>query len=385
MKLAIANLTNGGMSGGYVKYLRHLLPRIAADRRVDCLDVFLPDGLDRFIPGLPATATIHSWPSEEAGTGWTDFSRLRTRISYATPDVVFIPTARWMDFGATPVVVMVRNMEPFLGAHAGNPPLEYLRNIARVYAARRACQRATKVIAVSQFVAQFVTDSLKVAAGKSVTIYHGTEPAAPAQLPKALAEAPAPREFLFTAGSLRPARGLEDVIQALASLRQQGWCPRLLIAGTASPTTASYSRQMRALAARLNVADQLVWLGQLSDAEMSWCFTHCWAFLMTSRAEACPNVVLEAMQHGCVSVSTDQMPMPEFYRDAACYYRGGDPGALARQLLGLRASGNGAQARLSSAARSRAACFDWDRTAEATVSCLEEAARSGWPASRNAA
>src|SRR5262249_30200906 len=93
-------------------------------------------------------------------------------------------------------------------------------------------------------------------------------------------------------------------------------------------------------------------------------------------AEACPNVALEAMSHGCRVVSTAQPPMPEFFGEAACYYRGGDGSDLApvaRALLDEAAEG--ARAR-GEAARVRAAGFRWRETADRTLGELERAAAS---------
>src|SRR5262245_56919541 len=106
MTLALVNLTAGGMSGGYVKYLRQMVPLIAADARVRRLDVWLPPALPAdLIPGVEAL----SWPAGDALTG---FRALRQRLARTRPDVVFVPTARWLDTGGIPTVVMVRNMEP---------------------------------------------------------------------------------------------------------------------------------------------------------------------------------------------------------------------------------------------------------------------------------
>ena len=44
MKVAIVNLTSGGMSGGYLKYLRTLVPLLRQDPRISRLDVFVPEG-----------------------------------------------------------------------------------------------------------------------------------------------------------------------------------------------------------------------------------------------------------------------------------------------------------------------------------------------------
>jgi glycosyltransferase involved in cell wall biosynthesis len=124
------------------------------------------------------------------------------------------------------------------------------------------------------------------------------------------------------------------------------------------------------------VASDLLWAGQLDPLEMSWCFGNCGAFVMTSRAEACPNTLLEAMSHGCLVVSTDRPPMPEFLEDSAAYYQAGSGADLGRKLeMALQATEEEkAKRRARAAARARE--FDWRITAERTLSELELAARA---------
>ena len=52
------------------------------------------------------------------------------------PDVVFFPTARLIECGGAPTVVMVRNMEPLTVPFGGNTWREGFRNIARARVAR---------------------------------------------------------------------------------------------------------------------------------------------------------------------------------------------------------------------------------------------------------
>ena len=68
---------------------------------------------------------------------------------------------------------------------------------------------------------------------------------------------------------------------------------RIAIAGKADRSAGAYETRMRRLAARLGVADAIVWAGHLAPEEMAWAYDHCAAFVVTSRAEACPNVALE--------------------------------------------------------------------------------------------
>jgi hypothetical protein len=56
---------------------------------------------------------------------------------------------------------------------------------------------------------------------------------------------------------------------------------------------------------------------------MAWCFESCEAFVVTSRGEARPNMVLEALSHGCLSLSTDRPPLPQMLAGAALLLPGG--------------------------------------------------------------
>jgi glycosyltransferase involved in cell wall biosynthesis len=105
---------------------------------------------------------------------------------------------------------------------------------------------------------------------------------------------------------------------------------------------------------------------------MAWAFEQCAAFVVTSRAEACPNLALEAMSHGAAIVSTLQDPMPEFFGDAAAYYTPRDPGDLAARLVATLADRAGARAR-GQVGMARAGTFTWRQTADQTIAELQRA------------
>jgi len=134
VKIAIVNLTSGGLSGGYLKYLVNLVPLLRQDPRVTKLDVFVPEGVL-----LPAhCGSLRMWPKRDGAAG---FPTLRGTLASLAPDVVFFPTARLVDCGAIPTVVMVRNMEPLLVPFGGNGWRESLRNLARARVAHRGGAR----------------------------------------------------------------------------------------------------------------------------------------------------------------------------------------------------------------------------------------------------
>ena len=145
MHIAIVNLTSGGLSGGYRKYIRELVPRLRAHSAVSAVSVIYP----------PAFAGALS--AEESSFIWQGRNGLRDELRSLAPDIVFFPTARIADCAGLPTAVMVRNMEPLAAPFRDNPWSVRARNVARHFVARRSCERATRVIAVSNYVADYLT------------------------------------------------------------------------------------------------------------------------------------------------------------------------------------------------------------------------------------
>lgn len=365
MHVAMVNLTGGGMSGGYRKYLSSLVPRLRRDEKLG-LDVYVPPSLVEPL-AVEGLGGLLSWPDDDERHG---FPKLRAELRARAPDVVFVPTARFLECGR-PCVVMVRNMEPLARPLAGNTLRAWLRNLARAWVARSACRRAARVIAVSQHVADFLASRWGLARESVGVVHHGVDPAPPVTTRPPVLAAVEPGRFLFAAGSLRPARGLEDAILALRHLGPEP--PLLIVAGEPDADSLPYARRLRRLAEREGVAGRVVWTGALDRAGMDWAYAHCAAFVMTSRSEACPNTVLEAMSHGCLSVSVERAPMTELLADAATYYDEGDAHDLARRSMVLLGLGSPERAQVSARTRGRAAEFTWDRTAERTQAELEKA------------
>ena len=75
MRVAIVNLTGGGLSGGYVKYLDSLLPLLAAHPDMDRLDVLSPEAIRARLSN--AAGTQHFWSAADV-TG--NYSGVRAAI-----------------------------------------------------------------------------------------------------------------------------------------------------------------------------------------------------------------------------------------------------------------------------------------------------------------
>lgn len=359
------------MSGGYAKYLREAVPPLAERPEVSELIVLAFPSAASSLARLTEQFAVHV-----VERFYRPYSRFPSGevvriLSAFRPDVVFVPNFRVLVGTSVPLVVMARNMEPLAWNDARDPLRQRVVNLARRFEGRLAAWRAGRIIAVSQFVQDFLVQHWKVPSAKVAVAYHGVDPVPAGDRPAAL-EGVAPG-FMFTAGATRPSRGLEDLIGAFSSIPAE-LRPPLVIAGTADPVFASFeaSLKQRALYSVASVA-HIVWAGALSPAEMAWCYDNCGLFVMTSRIEACPNIALEAMSHSCIVVAADNPPLPEIFGPAATYYRAADVGSLAEALVRqLRAPDRG-RAQSTEAAR-RAKTFDWRRTAERTVQVLRAAA-----------
>jgi glycosyltransferase involved in cell wall biosynthesis len=350
MIIAVVLLTSGGVSGGAVKHLRRILPKFAASPLVADVRVFVPASLSGVNPS----------------TTFSNRAELRRLIDAFQSDVVFFVTSRSIACKKIPSVVMVRNMEPLEVPFAGNPLPEKLRNLVRRWETRRAVARADRVIAVSQHVRDFLVSRWNILEEKVAVVYHGVDVPSEQRRPASLAGL-AGLPFVFTAGSIRPARGLTDLIAAMAAPALAGI--RGVVAGPVNDR--AHMRTLLKAARAGGVADRIYWAGNLDESEMSWCFRNAAVFAMTSRAEACPNTVLEAMSHGVLSVSGDNPPMPEFFRDSARYYRPGDGASLAKVIREMLDLSDEDKSALRAKAVGRAAVFDWDRTADRTIRELQ--------------
>lgn len=296
---------------------------------------------------------------------------IRDALEAFAPDVIFIPTARFFPFESVPVVTMIRNMEPLRTPFGANHWVDRLKTLARRFAAKRASTKSDRVIAVSDHVSDFLIERWSIPKSRIDVVPHGVETPPQPERPRSLRGLGGKR-FVFSMGSIRPARGLTDLIAAMGDERLPQNL-QMVFAGKVDRGAEQYHREVMTLARECGVLDRLHWVGHVGPAQTSWLFRNADLFVMTSRVEACPNTVLEAMRHECLSVSTDDPPMPEFFGDGALYYRAGDPASLAEQMIVALSLSSRKANSLRNVSAARADRFTWDRTADATLSVLAKA------------
>ncbi|VVB88617.1 D-inositol-3-phosphate glycosyltransferase [uncultured archaeon] len=377
MRIAIINLTGGGMSGGYRKYLQNVIPRMAAHPDIEAIlcasqpylkvqDWFEPLTNVNFIDCKPYRLF-----------GYRTDSELNKNLKKFSSDVVFVPTERFFRFNGVPVVNMIQNMEPFVSGIDGNPLGERFKIWVQRIDAKRSILKSNRVIAISDFVRDFLIQQWNIPDDKIGLVYHGIDlpenknVERPAAIPENMEG-----QFLFTAGSIRPARGIEEALYALSYLNDKCSNIKLVIAGETSSGMKKYRKSLESWIEMHNLRSRVFWTESLNEKEMAWCYRNSLAFVMTSRVESFGMIAGEAMAHCCVCIAADNPCLPEIFGDSAIYYPPKDYKALANAIQTVLSLDKSQRNEASQRARKRAAQFSWDITAERTVSELVKAVES---------
>lgn len=131
------------------------------------------------------------------------------------------------------------------------------------------------------------------------------------------------------AGALTPNKGVEDVIRVAAALKAGGINVPVSICGSGE---RNYQVFLHRLASRLDVADQIDWLGKVDDV-MAIMRKHPFA-IVPSRAESFGRVAIEAMASGCLTFATRVGGIPEIihHTENGFLYQPGNIDMLARQI-----------------------------------------------------
>ena len=181
-------------------------------------------------------------------------------------------------------------------------------------------------------------------------------------------------------GFLNESKGGEELIEALARLRQQGLDARLLLiggdVGHADPTNAAYAREVQILIESYGLADFVERTGYVGLSEVSACLLAADVAVMPYRDGVSfrRTTLIAALQHGCPVVSTtpaDAALIPEIKPGGNMLLAPPrDPVALAQTITRL-AEDDILRQKLSQGARQLGDLFQWDKIAAQTATLYQ--------------
>lgn len=127
--------------------------------------------------------------------------------------------------------------------------------------------------------------------------------------------------------------------------------------------------------AELGIEAQVVMTGYVSDEELIWLYRNCYANLYPSLFEGFGLPVLEGMQFGAPTLTSNSTSIPEVTGNAAILLAPEDIESWAQAMLRLAMNRN-ERDQLGMAAQKQAALFNWKSSAAALLQLYDEALAS---------
>jgi len=266
-------------------------------------------------------------------------------------------------------VVTIHDLVAF--THAHTIPRKYAFYMR--WQIRRAVRHATRVITVSQSVAQDVSRLLRVPDGRIEPILHGTSPRFRPPSPDAVAalrrRVGLSRPYILFVGNLEPRKNLPGLVQAFRAVRARWSRPLdLVVAGKEAWLSSEIVSEMRSDAMR----DSVRLLGYVSAEDLPALYGGAEVFAFPSFWEGFGLPVLEAMACGTAVVTGDTSSLPEVAGDAAILVDPRSPDSIAEGLLRVLGD-ESCRADLEQRGLRRAAELDWIRTARETLRVYRDA------------
>lgn len=363
--------------GGYT-YFRNLLPVLAQVDPVNRYTVLVKPGhieeLEVRVDNMVFTPVPAACGSAVKRTVWEQ-RVLPGLLKAWHADAVYTANNVGLMHCEVPVVIAVRNLEPFFFQEYTDGWGPRLRNHALHWLTLRSVRKAARVVVVSEYTGDLVSRECCGCDDKMRVIYHGRPRTVPdeegaSRLRKRLG---LNGEYFLTSSKFVPYSNLHNLIEGYAAaVRRIPDLPELILAGgDASP---SYKEKVRETIRRNKLENKVLLAGLVPYESNLALMRGAKLFLYATRLEACPNTLIEAMEMKVPVACSGTPPMPEIAGDGARYFDPLDPSDISRAILEMNAMSQEDSGALVASALRRAARYSWEETARRLVAVLKEAA-----------
>jgi glycosyltransferase involved in cell wall biosynthesis len=249
--------------------------------------------------------------------------------------------------------------------HISRPNLRDRLWLRRDYA---GFARAAALIAVSEATKRDLVTRLHLPPERIRVVHEGLDHDLFRPVARRLVDGP----YLLFVGSEHPRKNLPVLLRAFAALKRDPQFTRLRLVkvGAAGSTEARFRAPTLATLRALGLEREVVFPGEVPDADLPAYYAGAACFVLPSRAEGFGFPPLEAMACGCPAVVSTAGSLPEIAGPAALTV---DPDDVAGLVAALRRvlTDDALRARLRLRGLARARDFSWERTAGQTLEVYE--------------
>jgi glycosyltransferase involved in cell wall biosynthesis len=235
----------------------------------------------------------------------------------------------------------------------------------------RLYRRSSHVIAVSQYVRDFLVEVLSVPPERVTVVYNGKDArfrqyADVAKPPELQLTVDGP--FILGVGNLFPVKNQLTTVQAFARIAERLADHKLVLAGG---TTHPYFAEVSEAVDRAALRQRVQFPGFVDPNVLLYLYNRADALVMPSLTEGCPITLLEAMACGLPVVGSRRGGIAELGGEAIRLVDDPhDTEAWAAAMLDV-VTDTATRARMTEASLSRAAEFTWERTGRETLAVYQ--------------
>ncbi len=296
-----------------------------------------------------------------SGHTWWEQVQLAQAAARDRLDVFFAPAYTAPLRLNVPAVVAIHDV-----SYMAHPEwFPWRTGVRRRWITRGAATRAARILTCSEFSRQEIARHTGLSAGRIDVTPYGFAATSASRSPVTC------EPLVLFAGSIFNRRHVPDLVRAFARVAVRHPAARLVVAGE----NRTYPREaLDRLAASVGVADRVEFRAYVSDRELDALYARARVFAFLSEYEGFGMTPLEALSAGVPIVVYDTPVAREVYDTAAVFVTIGDIDGVAAAIDGLLGHGPERE-RILSRAPAVLARYSWDRTAEATLAAIEQAAR----------
>lgn len=303
---------------------------------------------------------------------WWERFKLPAILSELSCDLLFEPGNYGTLSAPCPKITLIHNLAPF---DSNTIRRESLYQKARLIYLHKASLKSIRysqgIIFLSKFAENMISKYIDLSGKHTAILYHGIpEETNGHQDHEVIHQYNIPSEFILCVSHIYRYKNLLQLVQGYIEASRIGaGLPSLVVAG--AKYDLKYMKRIEKIVSGVGFGNRIKFLGSINEKNLGALYRCCKFFVFPSILENCPNILLEALGHGCAILCSNAGVMSEICADAALYF---DPFNVADIATKLRqANSNGALLdQLSERARSRAKCFGWEMTARGTLQFFDK-------------